>query len=148
MLILLISLGISFIGLNVGINYSFYGNGYSLNHGCFRALLAVILQLGSIINISFSRLKPYSLSTPFGNLSSNLLPKCYLNLKFLAYLISCHYGHDSSVGVPNYLNIKSNSSISFLPGNKAVFATSSAKIHPADQISIVAEYLSQPSKTF
>lgn len=56
-------------------------------------------------------------------------------------------GQVSSVGVPRILKILSNWSLTEDPGNSGLPEAISAKMHPADQISIEVEYCFEPINT-
>ena len=127
------------MGGKVGINSMSYG-GASLNQSCFSALEALILLLGSIYNISFINLSPFSLITPLVIFSLNFEGGYLWKERVLAYFWFLQPGQDSSVGVPNVLNMRSIYSASYLPINNGYLLTSSANIHPNDQISKEGEY--------
>ena len=80
-------------------------------------------------------------------MSENLVAGYFWNAKVFAYFYYLQFGQISSVGVPKVLKIISIYSGSFLPINKGVLLTSSAKIHPKDHISIAYVYWSFPKRT-
>lgn len=111
--------------------------GYSENHGCFNALAAVILLLGSRVSIYLIKSIPASdIRHSFGMISLSLIPGYLGKLICIAIGRFFHPGQISSVGVPNNLNIWSKCSSSFKQLNKGFLRINSTNIHPADHISI------------
>ena len=67
--------------------------------------------------------------------------------KWSSVFVSRNSSHVSSEGVPIRLKMSLSCSSSLLPGKRALPSKSSANIHPADHISIMALYLTEPSRS-
>nr|GMD87244.1 hypothetical protein Iba_chr14bCG13840 [Ipomoea batatas] len=111
-------------------------NSISLKYSCSRALLAVILLLGSRHSILQRRSRPAA--SRFGTIVAVTLGG-HFGKALLKSGREVTPGHVSSFGVPITLHILKSSSISESPGNNGRWFTISANIQPTDHTSTGVE---------